>query len=107
MRWCFRHYLAHIQLYVERRLYFQSFARLYRAFQMFLQALLIARRTYPIAYDKWVHEQVVEILGLPELYARLPQLLEIGRFESADLVDKAAELRRLLDAYVVEWAPGG
>ncbi len=82
------------------RLYFQAFARLWGAFQMFLQALFIARRTYPIAYDKWIHEQVVEILGLPELYERLPHLFEIGRFESAELVDKAQDLQRLLDAYV-------
>lgn len=29
-----------------------------------MQALFIARRTYPIAYDKWIREQVVDILGL-------------------------------------------
>ncbi len=100
VRWCCQHALEHIPPYVERGLYFQAFARLWGAFQMFLQALFIARRTYPIAYDKWIHEQVVEILGLPELYERLPHLFEIGRFESAELVDKAQDLQRLLDAYV-------
>jgi hypothetical protein len=102
VRWCCQDYLEHIPLYVERGLYFQSFARLWGAFQMFLQAVFISRRTYPIAYDKWIREQVVEILGLPELYERLPHLFEIGRFESDDLVDKARDLRRLLDAYVEE-----
>lgn len=100
VRWCCRHYLEHIPLYVERGLYFQSFARLYGAFRMFLQALFISRRTYPIAYDKWIHEQVVEILGLPELYARLPHLFEIGHFESAELVGKAEDLQSLLETYV-------
>lgn len=98
-RFC-RNELAHIPLYVERGLYFQSFARLWGAFRMFLQALFIARRTYPIAYDKWIHEQVAEILGLPELYVQLPHLFEIGRFESDELVGKARDLQRLLDAYV-------
>ena len=69
---------------------------------MFLQALFIARRTYPIAYDKWIREQVVEILSLPELYEQLPHLFEIERFESAELVDRADELGRLLATYVGE-----
>ena len=101
VRWCCQHYLEHIPPYVERGLSFQSFARLWGAFQMFLQALFISRRTYPIAYDKWIHEQVVEILGLPELYTQLPPLFEIGRFESDELVGKARAMQRLLDTYVV------
>lgn len=97
---CCRHHLAHIPPYVGRGLSFQAFARLWRAFQLFLQALFIAHRTYPIAYDKWIREQVVELLGLPDLYAQLPPLFEIGHFEGPDLVDKAHDLQRLLDAYV-------
>ena len=91
--------LHHIPLYVERGLYFQSFDRLYNAYQEFLQALFIARRTYPIAYNKWIREQVEEILGLPELYAQLSHLFEIRRFESAELADKALEVERLLEEY--------
>jgi hypothetical protein len=91
--------LRHIPLYAARGLYFQAFDRLYFAFQDFLQALFIARRTYPIAYNKWIREQVVDILGLPELYARLPGLLEISPFESSVTVGKAEELERLLDQY--------
>lgn len=102
LQWCCHHALAHIPPYVERGLYFQAFARLWGAFQMFLQALFIAHRTYPIAYDKWIHEQIVEILGLPDLYEQLPPLFEIGRLESADVVDKARDLQRLLDIYVEE-----
>ena len=100
VRWCCQHYLEHIPLYIERGLYFQSFARLWGAFQLFLQALFIAHRTYPIAYDKWIHEQVVAILGLPDLYEQLPHLFEIERFESSALVGKAQDLQRLLDIYV-------
>jgi hypothetical protein len=36
-------------------------------------------------------------LGLPELYAQLPQILEIPRLESDATVVKAALLRDLLD----------
>jgi predicted nucleotidyltransferase len=97
-RLCLDH-LDHISPYVERELYFQSFARLHWAFDLFLQALFIARRTYPIAYNKWIREQVAEILGLPELYEKLPHLFEIQRFESAELTDKADDLRGLLNVY--------
>ena len=94
--------LHHIPLYVERDLYFQSFDRLYNAFKEFLQALFIHRRLYPIAYDKWIHEQVAEILGLPELYAQIPPLFEIERFESRALIDKAQVLEELLETYAPE-----
>ena len=91
--------LHHIPQYMERGLYFQSFDRLYNAYQEFLQALFISRRTYPIAYNKWIREQVEEILGLPELYVKLSHLFEIKQFESAELADKALEVERLLEEY--------
>lgn len=94
--------LDHIPFYVPRRLYFQSFNRLYDAFHGFLQTLFIARRTYPIAYDKWIHEQIVEILGLPDLYAELPKLFEISHFESDEILTKADRLRELLNKYAVD-----
>lgn len=97
-----QHHLEHIPLYVERGLYFQSLGRLWAAFHWFLQALFISRRTYPLAYDKWIHEQVVQILGLPDLYEHLPHLFEIERFESNELVGKADDLQRLLETYVAE-----
>ena len=103
VRWFCLNNLHHIPLYVERGLYFQSFDRLYNAYQEFLQALFIARRTYPIAYNKWIREQVVEILGLPELYEQLPRLFEIRDFESRELVEKGLEVERLLE----EYAPSG
>ena len=99
VRWYCLNNLGHIPLYVERGLYFQAFDRLYNAFQEFLQALFIARRTYPIAYNKWIREQIVDILGLPELYAQLPRLLEIKQFESQEIAHKAAILEQLLDEY--------
>ncbi len=76
--------LEHIPLYVARGLHFQSLDRLWLATQDFLQGLFIARRTYPIAYNKWIREQIIDILGLPELYAQLTTLFEIERFEGDD-----------------------
>lgn len=96
--------LRHIPLFAARGLYFQSFKRLYHAFEEYLQALFISRRTYPIAYDKWVKEGVAEILGLPEVYARLPRLLEIHNFESQEVVARAAELEALLEETVIQHA---
>lgn len=98
-RFCLNN-LDHVPLYPGRGLYFQAFDRLYNAFQEFLQALFISRRTYPIAYDKWIREQVEEILGMPELYRQLPKLFEIKHFESDEIAQKAIELSSLLDKYV-------
>lgn len=99
VRWYCLNNLNHIPLYVERGLYFQSFDRLYNAYLEFLQALFIARRAYPIAYNKWIHEQIVEILDLPELYEQLPRLFEIKQFESNEIADKAVALEDLLEKY--------
>ncbi|MFB3895054.1 MAG: hypothetical protein ACE14V_02010 [bacterium] len=93
--------LNHIPLYIERGLYFQSFRRFYNAFGEFLQALFISRKVYPIAYDKWVQEQIVDILKLPELYPQLPKLFELHRFESQELLQKAKELESLFIQYVI------
>ena len=99
VRWYCLNNLHHIPLYVERGLYFQSFDRLYNAYREFLQALFIARRTYPIAYNKWIREQVDEILGLSELYEQLSHLFEIKKFESSEMADKAREVEQLLNEY--------
>jgi len=97
-RYCLNN-LYHIPLYIERGLYFQSFDRLYNSYREFLQALFIARRTYPIAYNKWIREEVEEILGLPELYEQLTHLFEIKQFESSEIAEKAIEVEQLLNQY--------
>jgi len=91
--------LEHIPLYVERGLYFQAFRRLYDAFGEFLQALFISRRVYPIAYDKWIQEQMVDILQLPALYEELLHLLEVQPFASNIIAHKGATLADLLEQY--------
>lgn len=91
--------LDHIPFYAKRGLYFQAFDRLYKAFQEFLQALFIAKRTYPIAYNKWIKEQISEKLNLPELYRALPPVLAIGNIESFETIEKANTLRSLLLEY--------
>ena len=93
--------LDHVPLMVRRDEPFHAFHRLYLAFQGFLQALFIAHRTYPIAYDKWIREQVEGILGLPDLYLRLPGIVGVDRLRLPALTAAAEELRALLD----EWAP--
>jgi hypothetical protein len=91
--------LQHIPLYVKRGLYFQSFDRLYNAHRELLQAVFISHRTYPLAYNKWIRDQVEQILGLPQLYEVLSHLFEIKSFESSELDEKAKEVEKLLDEY--------
>jgi predicted nucleotidyltransferase len=93
--------LEFIPFYIDRGLYFQAFDRLYKAFREFLQALFIARRTYPLAYNKWIREQVERHLGLPELYPKLPQILEIPQLESRVMQSKARLLRELLEQWTI------
>lgn len=95
----FHNNLDHIPPYVDRGLHFQAFDRLYDAMMELLQAVFIARRTYPIAYDKWIREQVVDILALPDLYKQLVSLLEIRTLESDEIARKAGQLRSLFETY--------
>lgn len=100
VRGCGLNNIDHVPYFTGRGLYFQAFNRLYDAGREFLQALFISRRTYPIAYDKWVREQVVGILGLPEVYEELAHLYEIGHFESDEMVGKAERLLGLYERHV-------
>jgi predicted nucleotidyltransferase len=94
--------LDFIPFYVGRELYFQAFDRLYKAFQEFLQALFIARRTYPLAYNKWIRLQVEHWLGLPALYRALPTILSVSNLESDELTHKSHMLRDLLKQWTAE-----
>jgi predicted nucleotidyltransferase len=105
-RYCLNN-LDHIPGYVGRGLYFQAFHRLWHAFGEFMQALFISRRLYPIAYDKWIREQVVEILELPQLYPALLQLFEIRVFESSAIAEKAHRLKMLIREYIPKSASNG
>jgi len=96
-----RHNIERLQFYVQRGLYFQAFDRLYHAFQEFLQALFIAHRMYPIAYNKWIREQVEDWLGLPLLYAELPSVFQLSHLESPELVDKGKHVLRLLETWAI------
>jgi predicted nucleotidyltransferase len=91
--------LEAIPFFLNRGLYFQAFDRLYKAFQEFLQTLFVARRTYPLAYNKWIREQVADWLALPNLYEQLPPILSVRNIESPELSEKADALRALLECW--------
>ena len=90
--------LDHIPLFIKRELYFQAFDILCRAFQEYLQALFIANKIYPIAYNKWIREQIVKWLNKPDLYPRLPPILSVSNIESDEINNKAKMLRDLLNS---------
>ena len=92
--------INHIEPYVKRGLYFQAFRRLYDASREFLQALFIAKACYPIAYDKWIKKQLVEILGLPDLYQQFVALYEIQALESDELIVKGQRLNETIEHYI-------
>lgn len=92
--------LDHVQISVERGLFFHAFDRLYHSIAEFLQGIFITRRVYPIAYNKWIREQIEGILGLPKLYEELVSLLSISDLVSDELAVKSARLRNLFSEYV-------
>ena len=92
------HYdLDHIPFFIKRELYFQAFEILYKAFQEYLQALFITNKTYPIAYNKWIREQIIKWLNKPDLYPKLSPILSISNIESDEINHKAKDLRNLLN----------
>ncbi len=91
--------LDHIPFFVRRGLHFQAFDKLYTAFQKFLQTLFIKHKTYPIAYNKWIKEQVAGILKMPELYKELQNIISIKEIESDEFIDKAKCLEKILNKY--------
>ena len=92
-----RNNLDHVGPFALRDLPFQAFKRLYHALEEYLQALFIRRSIYPIAYDKWLREQLVDILGEPSIYEELVDIMSIPSLRVHRLVDRAVRLGRLLD----------
>jgi len=94
--------LGHISFFVKRELYFQAFDILYKAFQEYLRTLFIAKKVYPIAYNKWIKEQVVKWLNIPDLYPKLSSIFSITNIESEEINDKVTILRELLHDLIKE-----
>ena len=84
--------LDFVPFYVGRGLFLQAFDRLYKAFREYLQATFIAHRTYPIAYNKWLEEQLGTI-GKAELYKPLLAVLSVSDLTANCLSEKADTLR--------------
>ena len=89
--------IDHVPKFMKRGLCFQAFEILYKAFHEYLQMLFIVNKTYPLAYNKWIKEQVVKWLALPSLYPLLPQLISITNIESDEMNDKAQMIRSLVN----------
>lgn len=87
--------LEFIPFYVRRELFLQAFDRLYKAFREYLQGLFIAHRTYPLAYNKWLDEQLGWI-DRRELLAPLLDILSVPDLKSNALLDRATVLREMV-----------
>ncbi len=89
--------LDHIPILIKRDLHFHALDTLGKAFREYLQVLFITHRTYPIAYNKWIKEQIVNWLGRPALYQKFLPILSISNIESDEMNKKAEMLFELLD----------
>jgi len=92
--------LDHIPFFMKRGLFFQAFDILCKAFQEYLQTLFIANKTYPIAYNKWIREQIVVWLNKLDLYPKLPAILSVSDIQSDEIIEKARLLRQLLNSLI-------
>jgi len=92
--------LDHVPWALERSDPFHAYHRLYHAYQEFLQALFISRRTYPIAYDKWIGQQLEQLLELPELALETAGIIGIADLDPPMIRERATRLDSLLDQYV-------
>lgn len=78
----------------ERKEYFAALDALLEAQRIFIQHLFIKERKYPIDYVKWLREQCLQILAMPELYQELIriadriELTKNGIFEKSHLLEK-------------------
>jgi hypothetical protein len=89
--------LNHIPYLLKRELYFHAFEILCKAFQKYLQALFIANKTYPLAYNKWIKYQVFDLLKKPDLYPLLSPVLSVTNIESIEINDRVDLLYILLN----------
>jgi hypothetical protein len=89
--------LEHIPLIINRGLYFHALDILIKVFQEYLQALFIYHRIYPIAYNKWIRYQVVDLLQRPDLYPKLSPILSVRDIEGDEIIEKAKMLGKLLN----------
>jgi len=94
--------LDHIPRFVARKLSFQAFDILCKAFQEYLQVLFIGAGVYPIAYNKWIRYQIESLLGEAELYSRLPPIISVSDIESNEINKKSELLQELLDQVILK-----
>jgi|TARA_B100000315_G_scaffold255771_1_gene300001 hypothetical protein len=85
--------LDHVPFYVDRGLFLQAFDRLYKAFGEYIQALFTLNRTYPIAYNKWLAEQLA-MIDRSDLCEPLLSVLSVADL-STGLSGKASALKEL------------
>jgi len=77
----------------ERGEYLAALDALLEAHRIFLQHLFIKQRKYPIDYVKWLREQCIRILAMPELYQDITsiaggiKLTKNGIFEKSNLLE--------------------
>ncbi len=95
----FWHNIRTVREMADRGLLFHGVERTLFAFKYLLQALFLRQGKYPIDYMKHVREQVVEILGLPELVPELEEAFDFGKLSPEGLRSRADYLANLFRKY--------
>lgn len=61
--------------------------------------LFISRKIYPVAYDKWIEDQLCNLIKLPDIYNVLVKIMEFKKFESDEHIAKAKMIEELITVY--------
>lgn len=83
---------------------FDAAERLRMGVQSFLAGVFVCRRVYPVDYAKWVEQQIIGLLGLPELLPPLRELFDVGPLDPERLRARADALEALAGEWLSEKA---
>jgi predicted nucleotidyltransferase len=96
----FWHNIRAVREMADRGLLFHGVERVIYAFRYLIQGLFLAQGKYPIDYMKHLEEQVVDILGRPELLPELAKCFDFGPALTPDgLRARADHLADLFRSY--------
>lgn len=74
-----------------------GFDELYKALRWVVQFLFIKKRTYPVDYRKWLEYQFEKLLGMPELYPKIQNIVEFKELSKDSLTKKLREIKNIYD----------
>lgn len=74
-----------------------GFDELYTALRWVVQFLFIKKRVYPVDYRKRLEHQFEKLLGMPEFYPKIQNIIELKELSKDSLTKKIQEIKNIYD----------